>query len=247
VSPAAALTGIGPLFPGSAAAAGIATVLAAISPVESHSIIGRQLTLDVIPHTLPGASSAELDVRLWAQEDSAPTVYTEAGSTSNDYVSRVARHNVATRVRVESVKLFDVSTFTAMIQRPRAKLPIVPPFVEIPIIGSILSVPLPAAKVYHASSAIVSAIIVPTAADLGFAIVFKNDRGVFREDPNISPLPFSLRPLTSNNQFPVTAPIYDYHGAMVKCLATHGGLAVTGTAQGPSCAQLKFSDLPPDR
>jgi hypothetical protein len=225
----------------------MATALAAIAPTETHSIIGRQLTLDVIPHTLPGASSAELDVRLWAQEDSAPTIYSETGSTDNDYVSRIARHNVATRVRVESVKLFDVSTFTAMIQRPRTKLPIVPPFIEIPLVSSILSVPLPAAKIYHASSAIVSAIIVPTAADLGYGIVFEDDRAVFREDKNFSRLGFSLRSLTSHRQLPETAPIYAFHGAMVKCLATNGALAFTGTLKGLPCGELTFGKLPPER
>jgi len=58
------LTAIGGLFKGATSATAIATALAAITPTETHSIIGRQLTLDVIPHTLPGASSAELDVRL---------------------------------------------------------------------------------------------------------------------------------------------------------------------------------------
>jgi hypothetical protein len=181
------------LLRGTSTAGGIATALAALTPTPTHSIIGRQLTLDVIPHTLPGASSAELDVRLWAQEDSAPTIYSSSGSSS-DFQSRVARHNVATRVRVESVKLFDVSSMTAMVQRPRARLPIVPPFIEIPIIHDILSIPLPAAKIYHASTAIVSAIIVPTAADLAYGLVFTRDRGVFPEDRRFSHMNYSLRP-----------------------------------------------------
>ncbi|MGO4885818.1 MAG: hypothetical protein ACLP59_34105 [Bryobacteraceae bacterium] len=246
-SPGSPLCAVAALLKGTSTATGIATALAAITPTQSHSIIGRQLTLDVIPHTLPGASSAELDVRLWAQEDSAPTIYSETGPTDNDYTSRVARHNVATRVRVDSVKLFDVSTFTAMVQRPRTKLPIVPPFIEIPLIGSILSVPLPAAKIYHASSAIVSAIIVPTAADLGYGIVFQDDRAVFREDKNFSRLPYTLRVLTQHSQYPETAPVYEYHGAMVKCLATSGAMAYSGTSSGLACDKLKFSDLPPTR
>ncbi len=234
------------LLKGSTTATGIATALSAITPTQTHSIIGRQLTLDVIPHTLPGASSAELDIRLWAQEDSAPTIYSETGSTDNDYTSRVARHNVATRVRVDSVKLFDVSTFTAMVQRPRTKLPIVPPFVEIPLVSSLLSVPLPAAKIYHASSAIVSAIIVPTAADLGYGIVFKDDLGVFREDKKFSRLPYSLRVLTQHSQYPETAPIFEYHSAMVKCLAMGGGSPYAALSGG-SCDGFKFTDLPPTR
>jgi hypothetical protein len=241
------LCAVAALLKGSTSATGIAPALAAITPPQTHSIIGRQLTLDVIPHTLPGASSAELDVRLWAQEDSPPTIYSQTGSTDNDYTSRVARHNVATRVRVESVKLFDVSTFTAMVQRPRTKLPIVPPFIEIPLIGSLLSVPLPAAKIYHASSAIVSAIIVPTAADLGYGVVFQDDRAVFREDKSFSRLTYTLRVLTERSQFPETALIDEYHQAMVKCLATSGALAYTGTPGSLGCDKLKFANLPPTR
>ncbi len=231
-SPLAAVAG---LFRGATSATAIATALAAITPTETHSIIGRQLTLDVIPHTLPGASSAELDVRLWAQEDSAPTIYSSSGSES-DFQSRVARHNVATRVRVESLKLFDVSSFSAMVQRPRAKLPIVPPLIEIPLIGSLLSVPLPAAKVYHASSAIVSAIIVPTAADLAYGLVFRSDRAVFPEEKRFTGLNYSLRRLTSRRQFPPTAPIFAFHDAMVQCLAS-----------GSKCGEVSFDGLPPER
>jgi hypothetical protein len=233
------LIGVGNLFKGATSAGAIATALSAITPVATHSMIGRQLTLDVIPHTLPGASSAELDVRLWAQEDSAPTLYPESGASSTDFQSRVARHNVATRVRVESVKLFDVSTFTAMVQRPRAKLPIVPPFIEIPLLGSILSVPLPAAKVYHSSSAIVSALIVPTAMDLAYGLQFGADRAVFPESKPFSHLPFSLRTLTSPRQFPETDPIYAFHKVMVKCLAAKD--------KEGACSDIKFSRLPPER
>jgi len=240
------LCSVAALLKGSTTATGIVTALAAMTPTSTHSIIGRQLTLDVFPHTLPGASSAELDVRLWAQEDSAPTIYSAAGSTQNDFVSRVARHNVSTRVRVESLKLFDVSSFSAMVQRPRAKLPIIPPLIEIPGINNILGVPLPAAKIYHASSAIVSAIIVPTAADLAYGLVFRADRGVFLEDKSFSHLSYSLRRFTSQRQLPETAPIFKYHEVIVKCLATHGFLAIPASNNAVNCAQFKFKDLPPE-
>jgi hypothetical protein len=134
-----------------------------------------------------------------------------------------------------------------MVQRPRARLPIVPPFIEIPIIHDILSIPLPAAKIYHASTAIVSAIIVPTAADLAYGLVFTRDRGVFPEDRRFSHMNYSLRPLTSQRQLPGTAPIYRYHEAMVKCLASNGFLAIPASNNGVTCGDLKFSLLPPDR
>jgi hypothetical protein len=213
----------------------VATALAAITPTPTHSFIGRQLALDITPHTLPGASSAELDVKLWAQEDSPPTVY-PAGSSNgqSDTVSRVARHNVATKVRVESVKLFDLSSFSAMIQRPRAKLPIVPPLIQLPLINGILSIPLPAAKLYYGSSAIVSAIIVPTASDLAYGIEFTADRAVFQDK--------TWRRFVQTRQLPDEVQIYGFHRMMSSCLATSAGKPDL-----PLCANTRFADLPRER
>lgn len=220
----------------------IVNSLAALTPTPARSLIGRQLTLDVTPHTLPGANSAELDVKLWAQEDSPPTIY-PAGSSNgqNDSVSRVARHNVMTRVRVESVKLFDLSTFSAMIQRPRTKFPIIPPFVELPLINGLLSIPLPAAKIYYASSAIVSAIIVPTAADLAYGIEFTADRAVFTDG--------TWRHVTAQRQFPDQLQIYGYHHAITNCLAMNGLVPIAGGRPDllPACPQIRFQDLPSER
>jgi hypothetical protein len=129
-----------------------------------------------------------------------------------------------------------VSTFTAMIQRPRAKFPILPPFVEIPLIGDLLGLPLPAAKIYHTSSAIVSAIIVPTATDLAFGLQFRGDRAVFQEDTHFSHRSFSLRSLRHLGQVPETDYVFGFHKKMVKCLAAN-----------QECADLKFSSLPPER
>ena len=74
-----------------------------------------------------------------------------------------------------------------------------------------------------------------------------DDRAVFREDKNFSRLPFTLRVLTDQHQLPETAPVGEYHAAMVKCLATSGALAFSGTANGLACDKLKFSSLPPTR
>ena len=69
--------------------------------------------------------------------------------SAEDTLSRVAKHDVSTRVRVESLKLFEISAFSAMLQRPRSKFPVVPPFFEVPYFGSFIGWPLPGAKVYH--------------------------------------------------------------------------------------------------
>lgn len=205
----------------------------AVAPTPATAQIGRQLTLDVTPHTLPGASSAELDIKLWAQEDSPPTLYKDGGTgPQNDPISRVARHNVFTRVRVESVKLFEVSSFSALVQRPRAKLPLLPiPFVEIPLITEFAGLPLPGAKVYHRSTAIISAIVVPTAADLGYGIEFAADRAVVGEGSRLS-----FMKIRSLHNLPWQQNVYRFNEAQANCFAANG-----------TCGGLTFVELAPDR
>ncbi len=195
-----------------------AVLLGALNSVQpAQAKVGRQLKLDITPHSLAGASSAELEVKLTAEEVGNPTRFTPDKS-ADDTLSRVAKHDVNTRVRVESLKLFEVSAFSAMLQRPRSKFPILPPLVEVPYFGSFIGWPLPGAKVYHRSTAIVSAVIVPTAADLAFGIDFGADRlcdqdGCHRAD--------------SPNDFG-TLPLRNFHRAMVECFATGGGRPYTG-------------------
>ncbi|MBV9762695.1 MAG: hypothetical protein JO340_19195 [Acidobacteriaceae bacterium] len=231
------------ILSGALTPASVATALAAISPTPANVQIGRQFTIDITPHTLPGASSAELDVKLWAQEDSPPTLYSDNGaSSSTDPLSRVARHNVFTRVRVESVKLFDVSSFSAVIQRPRNKIPLVPPLIEIPVIGDVLGLPLPGAKVFHRSTAIVSAIIVPTATDLAYGITFSADRAMLKDGDA-----FSFHKIVSLDQLPDPLNITGFHNAMVNCLATRGQSAIASLQPTTPCNTLSFDALPPDR
>jgi hypothetical protein len=79
---------------------------------------------------------------------------------------------VKTHIRVDSVVLFDLSSFSAVLSKGR---PLLPPLVELPFLGTLAGVPLPTAKEYHSSSAIVSAVVVPTATDLAFGIRFVDD------------------------------------------------------------------------
>jgi len=221
-----------------------AALVAAISPTAAQAQVGRQLTLDVTPHTLPGASSAELEVKLWAQEDSPPTLYKDGGtSPQNDPISRVARHNVFTRVRVESVKLFEVSSFSALVQRSRTKFPLIPPFVQIPVINDLIGLPLPGAKVYYRSTAIVSAIIVPTAADLALGMEYASDRAATGEGRSLS-----FRRIASIYQLPwQQQKLYQYNQARAACFATFPQSAIGITNNGPSCKGLTFDKLAPDR
>jgi hypothetical protein len=195
-----------------------AVLLGALNSVQpAQAKIGRQLSLDITPHALAGASSAELEVKLTAQEMGDPTRFT-ADKSAEDTLSRVAKHNVNTRVRVESLKLFEVSAFSALLQRPRSKFPILPPFVEVPYFGSFIGWPLAGAKVYHRSTAIVSAVIVPTAADLAFGIDFSADRFCMEDGCHRAHSPQDFGSL----------PLRNFHKAMVQCFASGGRIAYTG-------------------
>jgi hypothetical protein len=162
---------------------------------------------------------------------------------------------------VESVKLFEVSSFSAVVQRSKSRFPLLPPFVEIPYIGSILGIPLPAAKEYHSSTAIISAIVVPTAADLAYGLRFvfdqvldgdggscsflKGSAGSGVTTPCIFRRAVSLRDLNKS-------PIRNFHKYMTTCLATQMkspflSAATLPAVQNPgACRYLKFDTVPRD-
>ena len=228
-----------------------AVIIGALNSVKpATSKVGREFKIDVTPHSLSGASSAELDVSLNTSESAEPTLYSDSKSSS-DNLSRVGVHTTVTKVRLESIKLFEISSFTAVLQRSRRNFPLLPPFVEIPYIGSIFSVPLPGAKEYHRSTAIMSAVVVPTAADLANGIAFTKDRVLVSPERNGSDQTCSLQdvlneagqdkkecrlePALSLRDIPGS--ISEYNKAMVRCLSEPKGLRLN-----PNC-NLTFQDV----
>jgi hypothetical protein len=149
--------------------------------------IGRTLNISATPRSLNTASSAEIAVTLNADESASPTYFTGSGSNSSAAIdtSRVASHDTTTRVRVDSVKLFEVSSFTAVIQRSHSRFPLLPPFIEIPYIGTFAGIPLGSAKEFHSSTAILSAYVTPTATDLGYGLNFVPDLVVDGLNPGL--------------------------------------------------------------
>jgi hypothetical protein len=244
--------------------------LNALKASQSTEIqIGKSINLKVTPHTLSGASSAELDLTLNVDDAADPTYYTPAQSKNNADVSRVSNHDVTTRVRVDSLKLVDISSFSATLQRSRYRFPLLPvPGFEVPYVGSLLGLPLPPAKEYHSSTAVLSAIVVPTAADLAYGLTFFSDRIVDAEhaencywpgdssDPRLR-YPCKLRKAVSLSDLG-NAPIRNFNKAMVTCLATGGKAAnptfadvpyfqmtVQTSATNP-CTDLNFTKVFPD-
>jgi hypothetical protein len=161
----------------------------------------------------------------------------------------VAQHTTQTKVRLESAKLFEISSFTAMLQRSRRNFPLLPPLVEIPYIGSFIGLPVPGAKEYHTSTAIMSAVVVPTAADLANGLVFTSDRVVLTKDD-----PSSDCALGSTRIFSCTVrralsttdlgaySVRNYNKAMVSCFGSGVPFPSTNTQRDPlGCATLSLN------
>jgi hypothetical protein len=143
---------------------------------KTYAQIGRTLQLQAVPRSLSTASAAEISVYMKAGDPANSPVYSGGPpSAQQQNTSEVSDYEVTTRIRIESVKLFELSSYSAVLQRSRSKFPLLPPFVEIPYLGTLAGIPIPAAKEYHASTAIISAMVVPTAADIGFGLPFFDD------------------------------------------------------------------------
>jgi hypothetical protein len=217
-------------------------IIGALNSVKpAQAKIGREFDVDITPHTLAGASSAELDVKLTVQESAEPTLYKpDTTKIGDDQTSRVGKHNTTTKVRVDSLKLFEVSSFSAMLQRPKSKIPIVPPLFEVPYFGSFIGLPIPGAKEYHRSTAIVSAVIVPTAFDLAYGIDFTGDR-VCEQVPDAAypdaPKYECHKAMSLNDLHRL--PIRNFHKKLVECFAASSSRCGQG-AQG-----IDFKTVPP--
>jgi hypothetical protein len=152
----------------------LSTVLANYQ--SSFAQIGRSLSIDATPRSLATASSAEIAVTLKADETPTGPAYTGGGANDPALnTSRLATHDTTTRVRVDSVKLFEISSFSAILERSHTRIPLLPPLVEIPYIGTLAGIPISPAREYHVSSAVLSAYVVPTAADLAYGLRYVSD------------------------------------------------------------------------
>jgi len=192
-----AVLGTGPTSSSTSGATGLSSLLssarlgeaqaiaAGLSQFQSSRIhLGRELMVDVKPESLAGASAAELQVILKADDESGSGAYSSGTATGDAEVSRFGKGDTTTRVRVDSLKLFDVSSFATELEVPKKRFPLLPvPMLEMPYFGSILSIPVRPAREFHSSMAVMSAIVIPTAADLAFTTRFVGDKLVAAPDP----------------------------------------------------------------
>jgi len=222
-------------------------ILGAVNAMQpSEAKIGRGMKLDIMPRALAGATSAEIDVTLKVDETAEPALYT-GGETSkvNDNTSRVAKHDTTTKIRVDSLKIVEVSSLWARLQRSRTKIPLIPPLVELPYIGTLVGIPRKPAAEYHSSSAVLSAVVIPTAADLAFSTRYEPDRIAVNTGSSEAP----QVEFRSAVAFADLGPIRDYHRAITACFAT-GITTPVPQWDAPArtapddCDSLKFADLP---
>jgi hypothetical protein len=100
--------------------------------------LGRELSIDVVPETLIGANSAELQVTLKADDEAASGLYSSGGSGDAE-ISRFGKSDTSTRVRVDSLKMFEVSSFASQLMTPKKRIPILPlPLLEMPYFAVVL-------------------------------------------------------------------------------------------------------------
>jgi len=215
----------------------------------TYAQIGRSLQFSAIPRSLSTASSAEIAVTLNADESAGGPTYTGGGQNDPSLnTSRVANHDTATRVRVDSVKLFEIASFSAIVERSKHRFPLLPPFVEIPYIGTLIGYPLSAAKEFHSSTAILSAVVVPTSADIAYGLRFVFDLVVDGEPGACSYIKGSAgADVTKACQFRKALSLKDlnrepvtmFNKMMVGCLAM--------ATPESHCEKLSFDRVPRDR
>lgn len=160
--------------------------LQALANIGNQSRITAQVTkeakLTITPSTLDTASSALLDVDFDVSEPNPPQTVNQKDS-QKDLLDRVAEHHVVTHVRVESLKLFQLSSFSMELTHPLRGTPV--PVVgwawegifgATPGMGRLFRMPPYSKTVDNRSYAIVRAVVVPTAMDWGLSLRFESDR-----------------------------------------------------------------------
>ncbi len=177
-------------------------LLAALSldTTPAFASVGKGLTMAVTPQSLPGGSSAELNINLISQDEGPPTVQKGSANATLDPISRVAKHNLQTVVRVKSMRLFELSSFSSQVVRGQASIPLFPiPFVETPVLSQIFRYQGKPVSRFHRSFLVVSAVVLPTSADLASTVTPFPDlivRSVALEPTAVaSPAPAGATPL----------------------------------------------------
>jgi len=147
-----------------------------LSAKATTAHLGRGLDMNVTAHTLSGAFGTELDLSVQSTENGAGLIQAGSTKTTDDLNSRVSQHTVDTKVRVDSIKLFKVSTLSGVLARGQAPWKPIDPLFEVPALGYLVNRPRKPNEVFTQSLVFVDAIVIPTAADLGFGVPYTDDQ-----------------------------------------------------------------------
>lgn len=152
-----------------------------LSQQRTIAEVGRGMTLSVTPVALESASSAELKIEFKVSEDAPSTIAGDSNQKAT--IDRIAAHEVSDTVRVEAMKLFEISTFAMLLKKRElgAPYPVVgwvwqPLFHSVPGLSRMFRWPHGLVERTHRSSAIIAAVIVPTSSDLALSLRIESDR-----------------------------------------------------------------------
>jgi len=165
-------------------------IIGLIGAFGEQEAVWRELatgvSISVTPTVLRNAASAELNVDLTVGD---PLVTASEADKKIKPLSRVTEHKLNTKVYINSLDIFDLSTFSSQVTRAgrRGQFPIVGPiwngiFGDVPVLGSLFSWKRGPRNVYHQSVILANSIINPTA--MGVALLY---------------------PLTSSNEYRLTS------------------------------------------
>ncbi len=118
------------------------------------------------PNVLPGGSAAELQVKCTISHDQDD----DAGGGAGDPISRVARHEANTRVYIDSLDLFGLSSLDMVTTRSRPDVS-VPLLGQLPLLGAMFRFPRGPKTVHHQSLLVVQASVLVTGDALGELLV----------------------------------------------------------------------------
>jgi hypothetical protein len=207
-----------------------------LTPKPTTAELGRGLDMTVTAHTLSGAYGAELDLAVQSTENGAGMVQAGAVIAKDDLNSRVSQHSVNTHIRVDSLRLFKVSTMNSTLARGQAPWKFIDPLFEVPLLGQVIKRPRKPEIVDTQSMIFVDAVVVPTAADLGTGVPIIEDQ---LDLGNQRFVRFhSLNDLPSN----IGDQILQYHQHVVDCLNREyiGSNGTVTGENGKACAPGDF-------
>ena len=192
-----------------------------MTPTPVTATLGKELNLTSTVHSLSGAYGMELDLLIDSAENGTPQLVTSGTATTktDDLNSRVTTHHLQTKVRVDSLKLFEVSTARSLVARGQAPWVPLDPYFEVPVLSQLVKKPRKPKSVFTQSLLFINALVVPTAIDLGYGNPITADATEARGQSTNQALQEAedLAGLTTDSSRFV---IDDYHAQVVSCLAS---------------------------